>query len=99
PCYGLTISLHDALPILGEEVELAVAVGAEIDGAIQPARIGVVAAPGRLGNLLHLLIGEAEDPDARRRAAAIVLPLLRAVGNRRVDRKSTRLNSSHGSIS
>src|SRR5207245_11568765 len=56
-------------------------------------RPGARAAHGARGR------GPALGPDEARRAARPAPPAARAAARRRGDRKSTRLNSSHGSIS
>ena len=66
------------------EVELAVAVGEKVDRLADPHRLGVVAAPGGLGDLLVRKVIELEDPDPRRRSAAVVLPLAEDLAERGV---------------
>src|SRR5581483_9907296 len=70
--------------VVGKEVKFTIAVGAEEHRAAEPAWIGVVTPPGRLRDLLHLLVVESKDQDPRGRAASIILPLLGAVGDGRV---------------
>ena len=66
------------------EVELAVAIGEEVDRLADPHGLGVVAAAGGLGDLLVREVGELEHPDPRGRAAPIVLPLAEPLAQRRV---------------
>src|SRR5437762_971160 len=54
------------------------------EGEMAALRIEVVAAAGRLRNLLGRVVLAAINPDARVRAAAVVFPLLGAVGERRI---------------
>ena len=70
--------------IEGEQVELAVAVGAEDDLAADPHRVDVVRPARGLGQLLDALIPGVEDPDAGETAAAVVLPLVECFGKRAV---------------
>ena len=72
------------LPVVRIEVELAVAVGEEIHRLADPHGLGVIAASGRLGDLLVRQVIQLEDPDPRRRSAAIVLPLPEALAERRI---------------
>ena len=67
------------------DVEFALAVGAEIDLAVDPHRIGVVAAARRLRNRLGGVRGDVEDDEARDLAAAIVLPFDERVAERLID--------------
>ncbi len=60
----------------GIEVELAVAVGAEVEAAVQPHRVGVVAAAGGLGDLLHRVGRGVEEEEARDGASPVVLPFV-----------------------
>src|SRR5438309_6576900 len=83
PAEIYTLSLHDALPISG-----------------RAGRGGGNAARG------HLAIGDARDivrsaPELRRSVRTSLCAGVRTArdAERRVDRKSTRLNSSHSSIS
>jgi hypothetical protein len=57
------------------EVELAVAVGAEIDLAADPHRAGIVRPPLGLGDLVDAARADIEDPDPREGPAPVVLPL------------------------
>ena len=75
------------LPIVRVQVELAVAIGEEVDRLADPHRLGVVAAAGGLGDLLVRQVIELEDPDPRGRAAAIVLPLAEPLAERRVSQE------------
>src|SRR5207245_8973752 len=86
-----TLSLHDALPIFA--LRVGYVVGLEL-------LVRVVVA-GRPANLVAAALGDEVHLDAgallRRIAAALGnVDLLERV---EIDRKSTRLNSSHGSIS
>src|SRR5690606_40877940 len=78
-----TLSLHDALPILRAAIAAAFAYGA-VDQ--QPAR--------RVGELVLLAA-----PALFRRAGLVVDQHGHAGGGPQLDRKSTRLNSSHVKIS
>jgi hypothetical protein len=57
------------------QVELAVAVRAEIELRADPHRVEVVAARGGLRHAHDRMVGQAHDRDARHAAAAIALPL------------------------
>ena len=61
--------------VVGEEVELAVPVRPEIDFGADPHRPDVVRPAGRLGDFFDGLVGRVEDPDPRKRAASVILPL------------------------
>ncbi len=78
--------LRDLLRIAveGEQVELAGAVGEEIDRVADPHRVRVVAAALGLGDLLDAQPVEREDPDPRGRAAPVVLPLAEPLAERGV---------------
>src|SRR5207245_8347687 len=87
-----TLSLHDALPILLESMESARARGARLYGEV----VGYGSAGAGTSNAL--------GPHARGFSGALTAALADAgVGAPDAvftqDRKSTRLNSSHGSIS
>ena len=74
-------------PRRGVQVEFAVAIGSEIHGVAEPHRVGVVAAPVRLRDLLDRVRRDVVEPDPRDEAAAVVLPLeergvVRVVGDR-----------------
>ena len=73
-----------AARVEGVEVELAVPVGTEEDPVADPGRIRVVRAALGLGDRLHRMVRGVVDPDAGRRAAAVVLPLLEALRRRDV---------------
>src|SRR6185369_15123605 len=60
------------------DVELAVAIGAEVDGVADPLRVDVVRATFGLRNLFDRMRRDVVQPDDGRRAAAIVLPFLEA---------------------
>jgi hypothetical protein len=66
------------------EVELAVAVGAEVEAAADPHRVGVVAAALGLGDLLRRVALGVEEHQARSRAAPVVLPLVESLVDREV---------------
>src|SRR5207245_11767254 len=85
-----TLSLHDALPISHPAVDRAVDPMADDRAVGQPARRLERTLGGERGGVVHRGdedlppgIGSEEPPEERRH----------------LDRKSTRLNSSHGSIS
>ena len=78
------------LGVVRVEVELAVAIGEEVDGLADPHRLGVVAAAVRLGDLLVREVGELEHPDPRGRAAPVVLPLAEPLAQRRVGEVACR---------
>src|SRR2546427_9265701 len=87
-----TLSLHDALPI-------CIDTGAEIGNGIvegQAAAVGVIArGGGTYGDYGRLLVHLVRSERAPAGAVAGRGPL----GPNKVDRKSTRLNSSHSQIS
>src|SRR4051812_21827791 len=62
--------------IVRVDIELAVAIGAEIDRVVDPLRVYVVGASRGLRNLFDGVRRDVVQPDDGRRAAAIVLPLL-----------------------
>src|SRR5207245_11650361 len=88
-----TLSLHDALPICQQRIEV-------LPGAQRQ---------GRLPNDVDVGVGESRVADAAHddyRLSVMQEKCLRPLGKRNAvdrrpgtDRKSTRLNSSHGSIS
>ena len=84
---GVIRELRDLLRgrVVAVDVELTVAVGAEVDLAVEPHRIGVVAASGRLRHVLGRVRGRVEDDEIRDLAAAIVLPFVERVAERDVD--------------
>src|SRR5690606_42004635 len=84
PCAICTLSLHDALPILG---------GERHRGHLEQAHLGDGAQVGRLGRRLAVGSGDL-DVDLGPLVAHDVEPEAHAG-----DRKSTRLNSSHVKIS
>src|SRR5207245_10852925 len=82
----LTLSLHDALPIYGPDVD------AELEGRGRDKAFDLPALESRL-DPLALLAGQRAVVDRD------ILTDHREAGAEELDRKSTRLNSSHGSIS
>src|SRR5262245_47313949 len=78
---GMASDLTDVLilRVVCEHVVFAIAVGSEIDRAIEPLWIEIVAAAFGLWNLIDVVIAAAVDPNARIGAAAVVLPLRRRV--------------------
>ena len=62
-------------PVEGVEVELAVAVGAEVEPVRDPHRVGVVRATRGLRHRLDRVRRGVEQQDARGGAAPVVLPL------------------------
>ena len=80
------IELPDVLApcVIGKQVEFAGPIGTEVNGVAHPARIGIVAALVRLGNLLDGMIRRSMNPDSRVHTAAIVFPLPRVVVKGRV---------------
>src|SRR5207245_11161600 len=99
PAAIYTPSLHDALPILNS--------GANLSGENEPTRATASFVTGGLlktlgvAPLLGRLITPADDDSGASLVANISYGLWQSVyaGDRNIDRKSTRLNSSHGSIS
>src|SRR5207245_9381525 len=94
PTQIYTLSLHDALPICSVMRHVAPRMENEVDveevGVRRPRREQVAAAR-------EVVIGVVVvEPSTRVRSPAFERP---AVDDRAGDRKSTRLNSSHGSIS
>src|SRR5207245_8962457 len=87
-----TLSLHDALPIsfIGETVERMVACG-------ERRVVAIVLAP----HYSALSVGAYEKKLLDAARGRLDLALVRSWGDhpKFLDRKSTRLNSSHGSIS
>ena len=75
------------VPVVRVEVELAIAVGQEIDRLADPHRLGVVAAPGGLGDLFVRKVIEIEHPDPGGSPAAIILPLPEGLAQRRVSKE------------
>ena len=65
-----------------EQVDLAGAIGPEVDAVADPHRVDVVRSIRGLRHLRHRLRGEVVEPDARGGAAAILLPLLVDLGQR-----------------
>src|SRR5690606_41468654 len=83
-----TLSLHDALPIFGVGRELGIAALLVVDHLIEAAlNLGLV----RIGGALRRVAGGAGFQRAARFQHVIAVL--------RIDRKSTRLNSSHVKIS
>ncbi len=70
--------------VVGEQVVLAVAVRAEVDRPTDPIRIEIVGTALRLRDQLDAVVVAVKNPDFRVGAAAVVLPLRRAVGQRGV---------------
>ena len=84
--------------LVGEDVELAAAIGAEVHRAPEPHGIRVVRSRGRLRDFLELAAGRVVDPDAGHRAAAIFLPLLVPARDRVVGDASARSLNRIGDV-
>ncbi len=75
------------LCVVGIDVELAVAVGAQIESPADPHRVHVVATRRGLGNAVDRVRRDVEEPHLRDEPAAVALPLqvrrvVRVVGDR-----------------
>src|SRR5207248_7699122 len=89
-----SLSLHDALPIFPD---VALFVGARGAVGVRPVQDGFVGL-ARERAFFYFRIGDAEETAAAPVERELVLAeILRII--RREDRKSTRLNSSHRTIS
>ncbi len=70
--------------VVGVEVELAVAIRAEVDRSANPHRVDVVRASLRLRHLLDPVARGRVEPQLRDAPAAVLLPLLERLGQRHV---------------
>src|SRR5207245_11182239 len=86
-----TLSLHDALPIFGAVFVEAVGAQRRAEGE----------AGGSLGRLYLRLVADIDRETRLGFAGAVEVgeEIAAEIQEARIDRKSTRLNSSHGSIS
>src|SRR5207248_11520417 len=97
PTHTYALSLHDALPIYAREFAQQAPGELLAGGALEQRRRGPVVGPGlRAAQRLRFIDIARDDVRVQRR---LLVAEDRIVDARGSDRKSTRLNSSHRTIS